>query len=158
ATPPYVLPRSLNNAYVSSFNFDGTQNESDPNARRALIGYSSFNAGGATPQEPHVFKTMDGGATWAGIDGMTAGGPSPNGLPNIPVNTVLIDPTTADAQRIFVGTDIGVFVTNDGGASWLRENTGFANTAVVKLVMQRNPTTTQWELFAFTHGRSVFKT
>jgi hypothetical protein len=158
ATPAFVLPRSLNAAYVSSFTFDPTQNGADPSKRRAIETSSSFNDEGATPQESHVFETSDSGLTWTGIDGMTATGPSPNGLPDIPVNTAVIDPTTANAQRIYVGTDIGVFVTVDGGASWTRENTGFANVSVRKLLIQLNPTTKQYELFAFTHGRGTYKT
>jgi len=156
--PGFALPRSLNAAYVSSFAFDPTQNGADATKRTAVVTSSSFNDGGATPQEAHVLKSTDSGATWTGIDGMTATGPSPNGLPDIPVNTAVIDPTTANAQRIYVGTDIGVFVTTDGGASWTRENTGFANVSVRKLLIQLNPTTKQYELFAFTHGRGTFKT
>jgi photosystem II stability/assembly factor-like uncharacterized protein len=158
AATDYVLPRSLNAAYVASIQFDPTQNGSDQSQRTAIMTSSSFNTEGSTPQEPHVLKTVNGGVNWIGIDGMTSTGPSPNGLPDIPVNTVAIDPTTENTQRIFVGTDIGVFVTTDGGQTWARENTGFANTAVTKLVMQYNTTTHVWELFAFTHGRGVFKT
>jgi len=157
-TPTPTLPRTLNGGYVSSLAFDPTQTGSDPAARTAFVTSSTFNTEGATAQEPHVFKSVNAGATWTGIDGMTPTGPSPNGLPDVPVNAILVDPTTSGSQRIFVGTDIGLFVTTDGGASWARENTGFANTSVVKLVMQRNATTLQWELFAFTHGRSVYKT
>jgi len=154
----YSLPRpGANGNYVSSLTFDPTQTSSDVSSRVVIVGSSTFNAGGAVPQEPHVLKSTNAGLTWTGIDGMTGTGPSPNGLPNVPVNSVLVDPTTANSQRIFVGTDIGVFVTTDGGASWARENTGFANTSVRKLIMQRNPTTGNWELFAFTHGRSVYK-
>jgi hypothetical protein len=158
ATPAFVLPRSQNGAYVSSFAFDPTQNGADTTKRTVIETSSSFNNEGATPQEAHVLKSTNSGATWTGIDGMTAAGPSPNGLPDIPVNTAVIDPTTANAQRIYVGTDIGVFVTVDGGASWTRENTGFANVSVRKLLIQLNPTTKQYELFAFTHGRGTFKT
>ena len=38
-------------------------------------------------------------------------------LPNIPVNRVVIDPTSPD-KLFYVATDIGVFVSKDGGSSW----------------------------------------
>jgi hypothetical protein len=43
-----------------------------------------------------------------------------------------------------------VFVTIDGGANWMRENTGFANVVVEHLELNNG------RLFAFTHGRSVW--
>lgn len=149
ATPmPFQTPRA---GVVSSLVFDPTQTNADPNKRTAIATYSTFNAVGDTT--PHVFKSIDGGQTWVGIDGM-----APNALPNIPVNTVVIDPTTSNTQRIFVGTDMGVFVTTNGGTSWARENSGFANTVVSHLTMQYSTSNKQWELFAFTHGRGVYKT
>ena len=86
-----------------------------------------------------MFKTVNGGATWVRID-LT--------LPDMPVHSVVAHPTRPDT--LYIGTDLGVFVTTDAGASWMRENTGFANVIVEHLQI------TQGRLFAFTHGRSVF--
>ena len=52
-----------------------------------------------------------------------------------------------------MGTDLGVFVSIDGGASWLLENTGFANAPVESL---RFTDTLPRRLFAFTHGRGAW--
>jgi hypothetical protein len=158
APTTYASPRTQNFGYVAAMAFDPRQHGTDPDTRMVVLAASTFNFKGPTPQESHVFQSSDGGQTWAGIDGMTPTGPSPDGLPDIPVNTVAIDPSTPNTRRIFVGTDIGVFITADGGNTWARENAGFANTSVRKLVLQVNPTTGQLELFAFTHGRGVFKT
>ena len=38
-------------------------------------------------------------------------------LPNIPVNRAVIDPTSPD-KLYYVATDIGVFVSKDGGSTW----------------------------------------
>ena len=51
---------------------------------------------------------------------------------------------------------MGIFVSIDGGSTWLVENTGFTNTVVENLVINKVNTTTS--LFAFTHGRGAWKT
>jgi hypothetical protein len=94
-----------------------------------------------------VFKSTNGGATWAPI--MGSGGTA---LPQIPALSVVVNP--ADSQHVFVGTDLGVFVSIDGGTSWMLENTGFANTPVEAL--QFNETAPR-QLYAFTHGRGAWR-
>jgi hypothetical protein len=95
-----------------------------------------------------VFKSTDAGATWSPLmgSGLTA-------LPQVPATTVVVNP--ADSQQIFVGTDIGVFTTIDGGTNWYRENTGFANVSVESLKINETP---PYKLFAFTHGRGAWMT
>ncbi|HEX6832539.1 MAG TPA: hypothetical protein VF132_03305, partial [Rudaea sp.] len=116
--PTFIAPRS---GYVASLAFDPTQTSSNLNAKTLIATYSTFGGGA------HVFKSTNSGATFTPIDG-TAGA----ALPDIPVSAIAIDPTTSGAQRIFIGTDIGVFVTTDGGQTWVRENTGAANTQIRK--------------------------
>ncbi|TNE56263.1 MAG: hypothetical protein EP344_12865 [Bacteroidetes bacterium] len=55
----------------------------------------------------HVWKSTDGGTSWAAID---------NGLPDVPANTVLVDPQFPGI--VYVGTDLGVWVSRNGGTSW----------------------------------------
>lgn len=131
-------PRGNGGGVISWIAFDPT-NE--------LIAYatcSTFN--GAT--SGHIFKTTDGGATWNSIDGSGA-----TALPDIPAHSVVVDPN--DTQRLYVGTDLGVFVTLDGGANWARETTGFSNVVVESLSLLNNNGVTS--LFAFTHGRGAYK-
>ncbi|MGH7753234.1 MAG: hypothetical protein ACREN5_10480, partial [Gemmatimonadales bacterium] len=49
-------------------------------------------------------------------------------LPDVPINTILIDPSPAPmflpAQTLYVGTDAGVFVTFNAGVQWTAINTG----------------------------------
>ena len=105
---------------------------------------STFNSPTGTG---HVFKSSDAGATWTNIDGAGV-----TGIPDVPVHTIVVDPL--DNQRLYVGTDIGVFVSIDGGANWARENTGFANVIVAKLTIKN---TAPRYIYAFTHGRSLFR-
>jgi hypothetical protein len=142
--PPYTVPRSP--GYISWLQFDPTQTSANFTARTLIATITTFGG-------PHVYKSIDSGATWNSIDGTGEAA-----LPDIPVNSVAIDPTTSGAQRMFIGTDIGVFATTDGGLTWARENTGFANTRVGNLVIQRDKTTGNMVMYAFTHGRGTYKT
>lgn len=123
--------------WVSSLAFD----PSDANIAYAT--YSSF--GGA-----HVWRSTDGGMTWVAIVGSGAAR-----LPDIPVHTLAIDPV--NRMRLFVGTDLGVFVSTDAGATWAVENTGFANTIVESLQVARGDATNPARLYAFTYGRGVWR-
>lgn len=72
----------------------------------AYITVQGFNNGAG-----HVFKTTDA-ATWTNI----SGSPTNGGLPDAPANTIAVDPV--DSGVVYVGTDVGVFITADGGAHW----------------------------------------
>ena len=98
--------------------------------------------------QPHVWKTTDGGATWNPLDGA-----GDDALPDLPVHTIAIDPTRTD--RLYVGTDLGVFVSLDGGASWAVEE-GFSPVITEALHWARRPNGDAW-LFAFTYGRGAWK-
>jgi hypothetical protein len=124
----FATPRS---GYVSWLAYDPV----DP-----TVAYATYSTFGGT----HVWKTVDGGATWTGIDGSGS-----TGIPDIPVHTIVVDP--ANRSRLYVGTDLGVFTSQDGGASWAVENTGFVNVVTEALILQNNT------LFAFTHGRGAWK-
>jgi len=126
-------PSNANNVWCTISNFNGT-----PNAQGTSAG--------------HVFRSTDGGANWTLADGTQTAG-NVNAIPDIPAHSVAIDPN--DNQRIYVGTDLGVFVSLDGGANWARETTGFSNTVVESLTAVNNNGVTS--LFAFTHGRGAFK-
>jgi photosystem II stability/assembly factor-like uncharacterized protein len=130
---PSSRPRK---GFVSSVAFD----PNDPAVVYAT--YSSF--GGI-----HVWKSTDGGATWTGLDGIGIGS-----LPDLPVNAIAVDPV--DSKILYLATDLGVFVSRDGGANWLVENTGFANVITSWLTILKGPGSTR-TLFAFTHGRGAWK-
>lgn len=93
----------------------------------------------------HVLKSEDGGSTWADISGSGA-----SGLPDVPTFSVVVDPNVP--SRLYVGTDVGVFVTTNGGATWAVENTGFANVITESMVRDA----ASGRLYAFTHGRGVW--
>lgn len=100
---------------------------------RAFVGLSGFGTG-------HVFRTDDAGGSWRDISG---------NLPDIPVNAILLDAVSPD--RVYLGTDIGVFVLTEDG-SWVPLQKGMPNAVVLGL--SQNPATGL--LVAATHGRGAF--
>jgi photosystem II stability/assembly factor-like uncharacterized protein len=111
------------------------------NYRIAYASFAGFNA--ATPSRPgHVFKTSDGGQTWADISG---------NLPDSPVNSVVLDPSYANT--LYVGTDVGPFVTYNSGVNWYPLGTGIPPMAVWQLDLDPSHRV----LAAGTHGRGAWR-
>lgn len=121
--------------YVSSLSFD-------PNNHN--IAYATYSTFGVK----HVWRSIDAGASWVSLDGSTSGM-----LPDIPVHSIVVDPE--NSANLYIGTDLGVFVSKDTGASWAQENTGFANVVTESLSINR--VNDKNYLFAFTHGRGAWR-
>ena len=86
----------------------------NPNdAQTAYLALSGFGAG-------HVFKTTNGGITWADVTGT---------LPDAPTSAVVVDPL--DPNEVYVGNDVGVFVSRDAGATWESFNAGLPEAVMV---------------------------
>jgi photosystem II stability/assembly factor-like uncharacterized protein len=111
----------------------------------AYVSYSGFDETGSG--RGHVFRTTNGGQSWQDISG---------NLPDVPVNSLLIDPDSTGpgaARVLFAGTDIGVFrVTLDGTANWTPFGVGLPPVVVNRLAY--NATTRQ--LLAATYGRGLW--
>jgi uncharacterized repeat protein (TIGR01451 family) len=119
------------------------------NYRIAYIAYAGFNA--ATPTKPgHLFKTTNGGNSWTDISG---GADPTKSLPDSPVNSVVLDPSYPNT--LYVGTDVGAFVTYNGGSTWTTLGTGFPIVSVWQLDL--NPSTASRVLMAGTHGRGALR-
>lgn len=134
-----TIATSFNNprrGWVTSIAFDPL----DDSVLYATYG----NFGGA-----HVFRSSNGGASWHSLDGA-----GPHGLPDIPVHSIVVDPD--DQQRLYLGTDLGVMVSLDGGRTWMTEETGFGPAVTMWLALIRTPAG-QKQLFAFTHGRGAWR-
>lgn len=128
---------------VSSLAFDPSNRD---------IAYATYSNFGGN----HVFRSVDGGASWRAIDGgigSTGTTPSVNALPDIPVNCIVIDPS--NTQRLYVGTDMGVFTSPDGGLTWAVENAGFTNAPIEWLSV--GAYNGEAYLFAFSRGRGAWR-
>jgi photosystem II stability/assembly factor-like uncharacterized protein len=119
----------------------------DPtNPVTAYVGIQGFvGAAGVS----HVYQTTNGGVTWTDITGGAT-----NGLPDAPVNWILVDPNFA--TDVYVATDVGVFVTQDvAGASttWGRMGTTLPDSTVLQIKMAE---TCPRAIVATTHGRGAW--
>jgi photosystem II stability/assembly factor-like uncharacterized protein len=119
----------------------------DPlNALSVYVSYSGFNSGGSG--NGHVFHSPDGGQTWNDISG---------NLPDVPVNTLMIDPDSVGSgtpRVMYAGTDIGVFRATLTGAApqWEVFGTGLPPVVVTRLTYNR----TTRQLLAATYGRGIW--
>jgi photosystem II stability/assembly factor-like uncharacterized protein len=89
---------------------------------------------------PHVFRTTNAGISWLDIS---------SNLPDAPVNDIIVDPDFPD--RLFVGTDVGVFISENLGGNWNYLGYNLLNAPITDLVFHR-PTR---KLTAATYGRSM---
>jgi hypothetical protein len=90
---------------------------------------------------PYLYKTTDYGATWTKISA---------NLPTGAVNVVVQD--RKNRNLLFVGTDMGVFVSIDGAASWTRFKSNLPTVAVHDLLIHPREN----DLVLGTYGRGFW--
>jgi hypothetical protein len=128
----------LPNRYVSDLAIE--------NGQTYYAAFNGFNDN--TPSTPgHVFKTTDGGDTWSEV---SKSGQA-DGLPDLPVQALVLDGST-----VYVGTDLGVYRSTNGGGSWEPFSQGFPNVAVFDLALQKYASGAK-VLVAATHGRGMWR-
>lgn len=88
--------------------------------------YVSFSGFSAATPAGHIFKSIDGGVSWSN-SGTTR---APSALPDIPVNSIAINPMNASV--VYAGTDVGLYTSLDGGATW-EKFTNFPNAGVSRV-------------------------
>ena len=96
-------------------------------------GYSTANK---------VFFSTNGGTSWTNISGS---------LPNVPANCIVYQVNSP--ERVYVGTDIGVYYRDLTTSDWQDYNTGLPNVIVNELEIQYATR----KLRAATYGRGVWQ-
>jgi photosystem II stability/assembly factor-like uncharacterized protein len=105
----------------------------DPsNVDRFFVTFAGYESG-------NIWMTSDGGLTWQDLGSQ---------LPPISIYDVAILPGNPDT--IYAATEVGLFVSENGGSNWWPTNQGPANVAVQELFWM-GPM-----LVAATHGRGIF--
>ena len=89
----------------------------------------------------YLWKSTDRGVTWTSIVG---------NLPHETINVVRED--TKNKNILYVGTDMGVYITFDGGTTWETLHGGMSHLPVHDLVIQER----EDDLVIATHARGCF--
>ncbi|MBK5284358.1 MAG: T9SS type A sorting domain-containing protein [Bacteroidia bacterium] len=113
--------------------------KSNPNI--VIVTTGGYNA------SPHVYRSVNALSTFTFTS-------IQNNLPAMPVYDVVINKDLDN--QIVLGTDLGVWASDDNGVNWSEENSGMARTAAVML-RQVPGNGTGGMIYAATHGRGIFK-
>jgi len=103
----------------------------------AIAVYSGFGTG-------HVYRTDSFGVSWMNIT---------NNLPDVPTNAVAINPYNLD--EIYIGNDLGVYISQDGGVSWEPYVSGMPS-AFIALDLKISKANNM--LWVATHGNGAYQT
>jgi len=131
-----------NNYVISSVALD----KSDANGTTAYVGIMGFVGSGNGSANTHIWKTTNAGQSW------TPFGNTTNGLPDAPVNALLVDSGT-----VYAGTDVGVFQSPTSGATWTEVGTAspLPNVAVTAIRLFNFGGTKK--LRVSTYGRGIWE-
>ncbi len=116
----------------------------------AFAAFSGFS--GFSDALGHLFETTNGGASWTDIschNTGNCGSPEVTDLPNTPVNDVVVDPNDVTNNTLYVATDVGIFITTNGGTGWSELATGLPHVECTSLKLNN----TARVLRVGTHGR-----
>lgn len=91
---------------------------------------------------PHVLKSTNAGNNWVDISG---------NLPDVPTHSVAVDPVYP--QNIYVGNDLGVYISTNGGSNWYEFRTGMPYALVFDLTIVK----VSRKLRATTHGNGIWE-
>lgn len=88
-----------------------------------------------------VFKSTDAGVNWTNFSGT---------LPNVPVNCIVYE--KGSNERLYIGTDLGIFYRESGMTDWSVYNTGLPNVVVTDLEISYQ----DGKIWAGTYGRGLW--
>jgi hypothetical protein len=126
----------IDTGFDPRFITDITSSEDNPEVLYLSMG--EYKNGDSTP---YLLRSKDAGDTWEDASG---------DLPQLAINSVLTIPGTGDSV-IIVGTDAGVYASNNKGLSYHRLGVGMINVAVFDLEYDPD----NQRLIAGTFGQSV---
>lgn len=116
----------------------------EPSSTDTSVFYVTFDGHRTNDFAPYVYMTSDYGKTFRSIVANL-----PTGGPDF-VHVIREDPY--NARLLFLGTDVGAYVSTDRGGSWQKFMTGLPTVPVHDLKIHPR----EHELIAATHGRSIW--
>ncbi len=109
----------------------------DPNNSKTM--YAAFGGFGSG----HLFKTTNTGSSWTDMTGT---------LPDVPTDAIAIDPL--NSNYVYVGNDLGVYLSTDAGSTWTPFSSGLPDAVIVAdLVISPS----NRSLRVATHGNGVYE-
>jgi photosystem II stability/assembly factor-like uncharacterized protein len=159
-----ISPLDTNHIAVSELNgilaitTDGGATWTERDLFSLVPGYGGFNSSPAwannntlylSAQNPNfntirLLKSTDGGANWSVAQ---------NGLPDVPINRIIVDPRDTSGNTVYAATWIGVYRTTNGGANWTLFGAGLPDVEVSDLYIAPDG----HFLRAATYGRGVWE-
>jgi len=98
---------------------------------------------------PKILATTDLGQTWTDLSGFgTNQLESNNGFPDVATFSLLVMPF--DTNQIWAGTEIGLFESLDGGASWQYADNGLPPVLIYEMKIVND------QVILATHGRGIW--
>lgn len=116
--------------------------EIEPSHFDARTAYVVYDCHRRDDYRPYVFKSTDAGDSWTSITGDL---PEDGG-------SYVIREDDVNPNLLFVGTELGLWISNKGGAEWVRMKNNLPTVAIrdMELVPRRK------ELVVATYGRSIY--
>jgi photosystem II stability/assembly factor-like uncharacterized protein len=106
--------------------------------------YATFDRHTFGDMDPYLFKTIDYGKTWS---------PLPVKQSGVQGYAHVIKEDTVSPNLLFLGTELGLWVSLDGGKQWAQyKGDGFPNVAVRDIAVQPRES----DLVVATHGRGIW--
>ncbi len=123
------LPKTTWASYIEADRFD------------KATAYAVFDGHTQGDKNAYLFKTTDNGKTWTSL----ASG-------KVPTFCRVIRQDLINKNLLFLGTELGLYISIDGGSNWVRFKGNFPQVAVFD--MQIHPK--EHDLVIATHGRGIF--
>ena len=109
---------------------------SDGNPELVWVTFSGFSAG------IKVYRSENGGQTWQNVS---------MNLPNMPANCLAFQPGSDNA--VYVGTDVGIYYTNDNLTEWIDYSEELPNVIIDELEVHP----VSGKILAATYGRGMWE-
>lgn len=107
----------------------------------AATAYACFDDHRRSNWTPYIYVTHDFGKTWTSL-----------ATPEIDGFVHVVEEDTVNRNLLFLGTEFGLFVSFDGGGSWMKWTQGLPTAPVRDLAVHPREN----DLIIGTHGRSVY--
>jgi photosystem II stability/assembly factor-like uncharacterized protein len=133
---PYLFVSSGQKVYLAGRDRMCHFSQDDQSTACGEVGFipASYSALAIDPQdENHLFLATAGEGVKESTDGCVSWTLLINGLGNLFVNSVVIDPNQPDT--VYAGTDGGAYVTYDSGETWGQINDGLLGATVVYSIL-----------------------